>query len=82
MFCAHAGRVLDAHAAIRRKLAYWEELRGEAERMTGEGYSPRAIRSRLLGREGFLTYWSGGSYSKLNLIEALLALDQEAASAA
>lgn len=75
MFCAHAGKVDDAHAAIERKLAYWEELRGEVQRLAAAGYSPRAIRRCLLGREGFLTYWSGGNFSKENLIRALLATD-------
>lgn len=74
MFCAHAGPVGDAHAAIRRKLAYWEELQGEALRLADAGCSPQAIRRRLLGREGFLTAWSGGNFSKENLIRALLAM--------
>jgi glyoxylase-like metal-dependent hydrolase (beta-lactamase superfamily II) len=74
MFCAHAGRVPDAHAAIRRKLAYWEELRAEARELSEKGCRAGAIRSRLLGREGFLTYWSGGTFSKANLVNALLAI--------
>lgn len=78
MFCSHAGRVPDAHAAIRRKLAYWDDLRGEARRLAEAGYSPRAIRRQLLGKERFITVWSGGDYSKKNLINALLALPQEA----
>lgn len=82
MFCAHAGKVTDAHEAIRRKLAYWDELRGEARRLAGDGYGVRAIRSRLLGREGFLTYWSGGNFSKENLIRALLTRDADEKSAA
>jgi endoribonuclease LACTB2 len=74
MFCAHAGRVENAHAAIRRKLAFWEELWEEAQRLAAGGLSPRAIRSCLLGRNSFITTWSGGDYSKDHLVNALLAL--------
>lgn len=77
MFCSHAGRVADAHEAIRRKLAFWEELRGEVQGLAARGFSVRAIRRRLLGRERFITYWSGGDYSKQNLVRALLALPVE-----
>jgi glyoxylase-like metal-dependent hydrolase (beta-lactamase superfamily II) len=81
MFCAHAGCVPEAHAALRRKLAYWEELRGECRRLAEMGYSAERIRTSLLGREGFLTYWSGGSFSKTNLIIALLNVEGAPAAA-
>jgi glyoxylase-like metal-dependent hydrolase (beta-lactamase superfamily II) len=74
MFCAHAGRVEGAHGAIRRKLAYWEELAGDARQLAAAGYEPRAISRQLLGRAGFITLWSGGNYSKQNLIRGLLGL--------
>ncbi len=73
MFCAHAGPVENAHAAIRRKLAFWEELQEEARRLAAAGHRRRTIRSRLLGSNSFITYWSGGDYSKDNLVRALLA---------
>lgn len=74
MFCAHAGRVEGAHGAIRRKLAYWEELAGKARQLAAAGYEPRAISRQLLGKAGFMTLWSGGDYSKENLIRGLLGL--------
>ncbi|MDT8304875.1 MAG: hypothetical protein RRC07_02970, partial [Anaerolineae bacterium] len=57
---------------------FWEELGGEAQRLAAAGYSVGAIRRRLLGKERYTTYWSGGDYSKMNLIRALLALPAEA----
>ena len=51
-----------------------KSCRGEALRLADAGCSPQAIRRRLLGREGFLTAWSGGNFSKENLIRALLAM--------
>ena len=76
MFCSHAGRIADAKAAIRRKLAYWAEVQEQARQLATEGFSAREIRDRLLGREGFITLWSRGQFAKLNLIKALLALEK------
>lgn len=73
MFCSHAGYVADGKAAIRRKLAYWQQLAAEARELAAGGEPPERIRDRLLGDEGFLTFWSRGQFSKLNLIRALLA---------
>ena len=73
LFCAHAGRVTDAHAAIRRKIAFWEELGQQTRELAGQGYDEAAISRQLLGRDNFLTWWSRGNFSKRNLIHALLA---------
>lgn len=78
LFCGHAGYVPDAKAAIRRKIAYWEEIGEKAREMAAQGHPPKAIRGALLGEEGFLTYWSRGRFAKLNLIEQLLAMDEQA----
>ena len=78
LFCAHAGSVPDGKAAIRRKIAYWDELGEKARAMAAHGHPPEAIRDTLLGKEGFLTYWSRGRFAKLNLIEQLLAMGEPA----
>lgn len=78
LFCAHAGYVPDARAAIKRKIAYWEEIGEKAQAMAAKGHRPKAIRDALLGKEGFLTYWSRGRFAKLNLIEQLLAMGNPA----
>jgi len=70
--------VSNAQEAIRRKIAYWEEIGGEAREMAGRGHRPEAIRDALLGKEGLLTYWSRGRFAKLNLIEQLLAMGDPA----
>ncbi|MDX1687556.1 MAG: MBL fold metallo-hydrolase [Candidatus Promineifilaceae bacterium] len=75
LFCGHAGRVPDAKAAIRRKIAYWEELGEKAREMADQGHRAEEIRDSLLGNEGLLTYWSRGRFAKLNLIEQLLAME-------
>lgn len=78
LFCGHAGRVPNAKEAIRRKIAYWEEIGEKARAMAAQGHRPQAIRHALLGSEGILTYWSRGRFAKLNLIEQLLALEEPA----
>ena len=78
LFCGHAGYVSNAQEAIRRKIAYWEEIGGKAREMAGRGHRPDAIRDALLGKEGLLTYWSRGRFAKLNLIEQLLAMGDPA----
>ena len=75
MFCSHAGRVPQGKQAIRRKLAFWKEIRAKALALEAQGVSRPAIRDRLLGKEGFITYWSRGRFAKANLIDQLLALD-------
>lgn len=72
MLCAHAGFVEDGAAALARKIAFWESLGEEVRTLHREGRSPRAIRDRLLGSEGALTYASFGDFSKLNLVRAFL----------
>lgn len=73
LYCAHAGVVEDAAAALERKAAWWEELAAEARRLRDGGLGPRAITRRLLGPEGLFTWLSLGDFSKVNLVRALLA---------
>lgn len=73
MYCAHAGPVEDAAAALERKAAWWEGLAAEARRLRDQGLGERAITRRLLGREGLFTWLSLGDFSKRNLIAKLLA---------
>lgn len=73
LFCSHAGQITNGKAAIRRKIAYWQEIGAKAKEMADSGRSLPTIRDTLLGPEGFLTWFSWGRFSKLNLIRALLA---------
>lgn len=74
VFCAHAGIVRDGTAALRRKIAYWQQLIEDIHQLRGQGLSSRATRDRLLGSEGWMTRISFGHFSKLNFVNAALAL--------
>lgn len=73
MICSHAGFVERPAAALDAKIAYWERLAERARALVDEGLAPSAAAARLLGREGFLTAFSGGDFSKRNLVRSLLA---------
>jgi ribonuclease/clavin/mitogillin len=70
--CSHAGFRSDAAGAISAKIAYWESLARQAAELRHRGLEVRAITHRLIGPEGFLTYFSLGDFSKINLIRSLL----------
>jgi hypothetical protein len=72
MICSHAGFLERPAAALDAKIAYWERLAERALALAGEGLAPSAVVSRLLGPEGFLTAFSGGDFSKRNLVLSLL----------
>jgi len=76
--CSHAGFVPDAGAALRAKIAYWERLAQRAAELRRQGASRHAITRALLGREGFLTWFSLGDFSKYNLICSLLREPEDA----
>jgi ribonuclease/clavin/mitogillin len=69
---AHRGPVSDAAAVLRAKVAWMEETIGAIERLRARGAQPREIARRVLGREGLVGYASGGEYSKLAFVEAVL----------
>ncbi len=75
IYCAHAGIVEDAVGAIRRKMAYWEDLAARAQDLAGQGLPIPEITHRLLGPETLMTHLTGGDFSKQNLIASLLASD-------
>jgi glyoxylase-like metal-dependent hydrolase (beta-lactamase superfamily II) len=72
---AHRGTINNATPALRAKLAWMEETIGEIEAGAGRGEQPREIARRVLGREGMVGYASGGEYSKLAFVEAVLSDD-------
>lgn len=77
LFCGHAGVVPDAAAALRRKIAYCEDLAGRARALADRGWSVARITRDLLGSEGVFTYVSRGDFSKANLVRALLLVADE-----
>jgi len=74
VICSHAGFIVDARAALERRIAFWEELAGKAAALAAAGCSPRVIRRRLLGAEGAMMLLSCGDFSKTNLIRSLLGM--------
>jgi glyoxylase-like metal-dependent hydrolase (beta-lactamase superfamily II) len=72
LLCAHAGVVHDPKTAITAKIAFWEGLAERIRALAEQSVPLREIRSRLLGREGWMTWVSRGDFSKLNMIRALL----------
>ncbi len=72
VFCAHRGVVANGRLAFRRKLEYLETLRLRARRLHQEGREVPEITRLLLGKEDFLSWFSGGHFRKSNLIKACL----------
>jgi glyoxylase-like metal-dependent hydrolase (beta-lactamase superfamily II) len=69
---AHRGVVPDGAGALRAKAGWLEETIGEIDAGHARGEPPREIARRVLGREGMVGYASGGEYSKLAFVKAVL----------
>jgi glyoxylase-like metal-dependent hydrolase (beta-lactamase superfamily II) len=72
LVCSHTGVIEDACGAIERKIAYWEQLRIQAQTLRRSDLSVHEVTGHLLGGEGWMTRVSGGHMSKINLVRALL----------
>lgn len=72
LWCAHRGPVPDGRAAIARKAANLRELGAQVRALHDRGLPPREIVRRLIGREGFLSYFSAGDFTSGNLVRAFL----------
>lgn len=72
LLCSHAGVVDDPRTAITAKIAFWEGLAERARALRDRGVPLKQIRTRLLGREGWMTTISLGDFSKLNMVRSLL----------
>jgi len=68
----HIARCEDGCAAIERKLAYWEHLAERARVLRQRGLSLRRVTDLLLGPRDRMAFFTGGHFSKLNLIRSLL----------
>jgi glyoxylase-like metal-dependent hydrolase (beta-lactamase superfamily II) len=73
--CSHAGVLEEGTTAIQRRIGHWEKLARDVWRLRTEGLSLRAMTRRLLGREGWMTWISGGDFAKINLVRSLLESD-------
>ena len=71
--CYHRGPIEDPTAAVRTKLAWLEEMRGQALDLSAAGVPTPVIARRLLGREPFsYKLISSGDFSKRKLVASLL----------
>lgn len=73
LICDHAGILEKAQARLAAKIDWWESLAGEARMLRNQGLSVEEVAKRLLGRDGFLAWFSFGDFSQRNLIRGLLA---------
>lgn len=71
VFCAHRGPVRDGPAALRRKAEWLEELRGRVLDLLGRGLPEAEVTRRAVGREGLLTWVSGGHFAARNFVRAV-----------
>jgi glyoxylase-like metal-dependent hydrolase (beta-lactamase superfamily II) len=72
LFCSHAWRVHDSARPLHEKIAYWEQLRAQAQALAQQGLSVQAITRRLLPDGGWIEPISRGDYARINLIRGLL----------
>jgi glyoxylase-like metal-dependent hydrolase (beta-lactamase superfamily II) len=71
VLCAHRGPVRDGPAALRRKAEGLRTLREQIAGLLRQGLPEREITRRLVGREGFLTWFSRGRFSARNFVRAV-----------
>ncbi len=73
VFCSHRGVVSDGKPQLRAKLDFLVELRERVRELHGQGRSEAEITRTLLGRESWISWFSGFHFSKRNLVRACLA---------
>jgi len=71
LFDAHRGLVEQPVPLLLAKAAWLDETIGRIERRIAEGWSDRAIRRDVLGREEPAGYFSRGDYSRINFVRAV-----------
>lgn len=70
--CSHAGFVENPRSAFAHRIEHWQQLARQASELKRGGLSLRVVTRRLLGREGWMTWISGGDFAKINLVRSLL----------
>jgi glyoxylase-like metal-dependent hydrolase (beta-lactamase superfamily II) len=72
MICSHAGFIEHPAELLEQRIHYWEELRKMARKMAEDGLTLQRISRKTIGREGFMHFFSGGEFSKRNLVRSLI----------
>jgi len=70
VFCAHRGEVRDGRAALERKRDRLLALVARVHELRERGLTERAITRRAVGREGLLTWYSGGRFAARHFVRA------------
>ena len=71
LFDAHRGPIANATEMLRAKADWIDVTVAAIERRLAEGWSDRAIRREVLGREEMAGYFSRGDYSRTNFVRAV-----------
>jgi glyoxylase-like metal-dependent hydrolase (beta-lactamase superfamily II) len=72
LFCQHRGRIERGTAALQEKLDAMSHLQGTIERLHAGGRSPAEIARAIPGSDLVWRVWTGGHFSKLNFVRAIL----------
>ncbi|HLO04260.1 MAG TPA: MBL fold metallo-hydrolase [Symbiobacteriaceae bacterium] len=72
IFCSHNWRVWDSSEILATRIAHWEGLAREAQRLQGEGIPEAAMMERLLGPFDPIELLSGGDFHRRHLLRGLL----------
>jgi glyoxylase-like metal-dependent hydrolase (beta-lactamase superfamily II) len=73
LFCAHRGLVAEPRVALAAKAGWLAETIGRIDARTAQGWSARATRDDVVGREAATGYLTHGEYSRLNFVRAVRA---------
>jgi endoribonuclease LACTB2 len=71
MFDAHRGAIPEPVKALLAKADWLEETIARIDAKIDAGWSDRAIRRHILGRESVVGLVSGGEYSKMTMVQAV-----------
>jgi glyoxylase-like metal-dependent hydrolase (beta-lactamase superfamily II) len=82
VFCSHRGPVPSGKKALKKKLDNLEALCAQVRALHKEGRGVKEITTRLVGKDGLISLFSAGDFSKRNLIEACLRVGVPASSTA
>nr|WP_010131423.1 MBL fold metallo-hydrolase [Microbulbifer agarilyticus] len=72
ILCPHRGIVESGHLRLREKYEFLLNLASNAQDLRRQGYSPKEVTRRLLGKEPVLAIITGFEFSKQRLIRASL----------
>lgn len=73
LFCSFRGKIDRPLQHLQKKIEFMENLVEKTHTLAHSGVSVSKIRNRLLGREDFMSWMTGGDFTKKHVIEKILA---------